>query len=81
MVIYFPSNEGVAIKNTDLVIETLTGYIIENSISGVELYTSKFGGYGGEYPTIKVCDRENRELVFGNKNSKQVIEILETYIK
>ncbi|MBP6063821.1 MAG: hypothetical protein KBE73_02775 [Fusobacteriaceae bacterium] len=50
-------------------------------MSGVELYSSKFKGYGGDYPTLKIYDKEKREIVFGNKNSEEALEILEKYLK
>ncbi|MGL5055730.1 MAG: hypothetical protein ACRC54_08655 [Fusobacteriaceae bacterium] len=62
-------------------IETLKKYILDKNLKGIELYYSKFQGYAGDYPTLKVYDKEKREIVFGNKNPEEAIEILEKYYK
>lgn len=79
MVVCLPGESDTAVANTNLVVEALREYITKEEIKGVDLYYSKFKGYGGEYPTIKIYNKEDQEIVFGNKNQEEALEILKRY--
>ena len=75
------SKDEIAIKNADLVIESIADLIEVENIENIALYKTEFLGYGGKFPSLEIIIPNKGTVVFGNVDSKEAIKLIKKYLK
>ena len=75
------SKSDISIKNADLVIKSIIDLMEIEDIENVALYKTEFLGYGGEFPSLEIIVPNKGNVVFGNVDSKEAIELIKKYLK
>jgi len=75
------SKSDISVKNADLVIKSIIDLMEIEDIENVALYKTEFLGYGGEFPSLEIIVPNKGNVVFGNVDSKEAIELIKKYLK
>ncbi|MEI6857062.1 hypothetical protein [Psychrilyobacter sp.] len=75
------SKDKIAIKNADLVINSIVDLIEIEDIENIALYKTEFLGYGGNFPSLEIIIPDKGNVVFGNVDYKEAVKLVKKYLK